>query len=161
MYPPLPSILEPVFNDVNSTYPLGNRHISTMAAIADSQPLAAWLDSVRNPQIGWHIILNNSTSMRPKIRGGKLFPALTNLYVDVQDNDRSNCILNFPCSFAPGDGLEFQVPASGGSVNEARNAACKLAFAYLLRQRLHLGYIAVEPLEYVCKPVPRGAAEFR
>ena len=63
-----------------------------------------------------------------------MFPALTKLYVDGQENDSFNCTLNFHCSFAPSDGLDFQVPAIGGSVNEARDAACKLAFAHLLRQ---------------------------
>ena len=73
-----------------------------MAAIPDNQPLAVWLESVRIPWPLRHTILNNTaaTYMRPNYRGGSLFPA----------------------SFAPGDGLEFQVPASGGSVNEARNA---------------------------------------
>jgi len=136
-------------NNVNSTYPLGHRHISTMAVIrgvvsssaglclplAESQPLAAWLDSVRNQKITWHVILNNSTSTRPSKRGGKLFPSLSSLYVDLQDNDRYNCFLQFPCSFAPDDGFDFQVSGCGGSVDEARNAACLHAFAYLLKQR--------------------------
>ena len=105
-----------------------------MAASPDNQPLAVWLDSVRNPSVRWHTILNTHSTSRPKSHGGSLFPALTNLYVDGQENDSFICTLHFPCSSAPNDGLGFQVSATGGSVNEARDAACKLAFAHLIRQ---------------------------
>ena len=86
-------------------------------------------------RVTWHVILNNSTSTRPSKRGGKLFPSLSSLYVDLQDNDRYKCFLQFPCSFAPDDGFDFQVSGCGGSVDEARNVACLQAFAYLFKQR--------------------------
>ena len=110
-----------------------------LAAITDSQPLAAfeqWLDEVRNPQVEWRSILNNSTSQRPKDRGGSLFRALADLFDErVLDHHRFICTLNMPCSFEADDGLQFQVTQHGRSASEARNATCKLAFAMLLRRK--------------------------
>ena len=110
--------------------------IGIMAAIGDIQPLADWLEGARNLEVCWHKILNSNTSTRPKHRGGKTIDSLADCYNDFQENDQFVvCYFIIPCSLERDDGWACNVSGWGESVNEARNDACKLAFAQLLRQR--------------------------
>jgi hypothetical protein len=82
--------------------------------------------------MSWHTIVNNTTSTRPKVNGGKLFKSLTALEQTRQTRDGEHtCTISMPCSFDTGDSEGFTVERTGNSQREAIEAACLRVFAIL------------------------------
>ena len=84
--------------------------------------------------ISWHITLNNHSSTRPKGRGGRLFPSVTECKTFEQPRGGApwRCSLTLPNSFAPGDGRVLHTVGEGRTKDEASEHACRQAMAQLL-----------------------------
>ena len=106
-----------------------------LAAIEDTgQPLAAIEDLLEASHAStiWRLILNNTTSTRPKDCGGPLFRSLTEQKNFQQTGSMWSCTILMPCSFALGDGLSFAVTTSAETRKKADAAACRSVLANLL-----------------------------
>ena len=63
-----------------------------------------------NSNMSWHTIVNNTTSTRSKVNGGKLFESLKALEQTRQTVDGEHtCTISLPCSFETGDSEGFTV----------------------------------------------------
>ncbi len=105
------------------------------AAVEDTgQPLAAIEDLIEDSHAStnWNLILNNTTSTRPKDCGGSLFRSLAEQNNFQQTGSTWSCTILMPCSFAPGDGLSFAVTTSAETEKKADAAACRSVLANLL-----------------------------
>ena len=86
----------------------------------------------------WHLVLNNTTSTKPKDHGGPVVPAISKLkqYETCGSGSASpmvRCILRLPNSFVKGDGKVLEVEGLGATQNEASEDACCGAMVKLLR----------------------------
>ncbi len=111
-----------------------------LAAIEDNgQPLAAIEELLEASHAGttWHLILNNTTSTRPKDCGGHLFRSLTEQKNFQQTGSTWSCTIHMPCSFARGDGLSFSVTTSAETEKKADDAACRSALAETCSSAMH------------------------
>jgi hypothetical protein len=92
----------------------------------------------KHATMSWHTTVNNTTSTRSKVNGGKLFKSLTELEQTrrVRDGEHA-CIISMPCSFDSGDGDGFTVERTGATPKEAIDAACLRVFASLCLKDRH------------------------
>ena len=87
--------------------------------------------------VTWHLTLNNHSSTRPKIHGGKLVRSLTDhkTWTDRgpgSANPRCECTLRLPNSFRPGDGVSLIAVGKGATRDLASEDACHAAMTSLL-----------------------------
>ena len=85
----------------------------------------------------WHIVLNNTTSTRPKSHGGSLVRSLSehkqfDSTAEGFATLMQRCVLRLPHSFVVGHGKELVAIGYGKTTNEADQDACCRATAQLL-----------------------------
>jgi len=100
----------------------------------------AYLMEHHVPSILWHYTLNNNSSTRPNMHGGKVMISVHALKTFIPParvgpgiaRPDWQCILKLPHSFAAGDHKEIHVVGSGATKTAASEDACCTAIATLL-----------------------------
>ena len=103
----------------------------------DLEVVKRFLQDQHVARVPWHTVLNNTTSTRPKRRGGPVVHAISELkHFDMTAagfaTPMHRCVLRLPHSFAAFDGKEVEAIGYGQTQKEADEAACCDAMAKLL-----------------------------
>ena len=106
-----------------------------MARLEPMMTLDAMMDMIgrhRDPQISWHVILNNHASTRPTGLGGPLCKSVKACRTFKVFQGRIMCTLRIPNSFHIDDGRVLETNVSGETRVDAINKVCQTAVAMLL-----------------------------
>ena len=109
----------------------------TRGHTADLEVVKRFLQEQHVASVTRHLVLNNTTSTRPKLRGGPVVHSISKLkQFDMTGAGSATpmhrCILRLPHSFAAIDGKEVEAIGCGATQQEADGAACCEAMAKLL-----------------------------
>jgi len=100
---------------------------------APNGPLEDLLATHHSGVASWHLVLNNTSSTKPKVQGGPIFDSLKKVKRSWRENGVYHCRIDMPCTFEPNDGLPFSVEGYDAEKKKAASQhACFRAIAHML-----------------------------
>jgi len=121
-------------------FPAAHVQLLLASHMENLEGVKGFLQSQKAADVSWHTVLNNTTTTRPKSRGGPVVSALTKLkHFDMIPagtegfvTPMHRCVLLLPHSFTAFDDKKVEAIGYGQNAKEASEAACCDALVKLL-----------------------------